>query len=108
MGRIGRDAILEYTSQNQTPMIKFSLATSERRGDATETHWHDCLVFGKSAEKSASLLKKGTEVFVVGKLWCRSYQDKNGNPRRSVEILVGVLRAAQSLGQKEEEAEPWE
>ena len=94
IGRLGRDPETKY-SANNTPICNFSLATSDRirRGDNFEekTEWHRIVVFGNQAENAGKFLKKGSQVFVEGKIQSRTYQDKDGNERTIVEIIANSL-----------------
>ena len=94
IGRLGRDPEIRYSSNN-TPICNFSLATSERvrKGDNFEekTEWHRIVVFGNQAENASKFLKKGSLVFVYGKIQSRTYQDKDGNERNVVEIIANSL-----------------
>lgn len=94
IGRLGRDPEIRY-SANSTPICNFSLATSERirKGDNFEekTEWHRIVVFGNQAENASKFLKKGSLVFVDGKIQSRTYQDKDGNERTVVEIIANSL-----------------
>ncbi len=92
LGRLGYDVKEIKFMPNGTAVIEFSLATNERRGDATETHWHVCKAFGKTAENLQPLLKKGVEVYVEGKIWSRSYQGRDGTQKKAVEVIVNVGR----------------
>ena len=77
IGRLGRDPEIRY-SANNTPICNFSLATSDRirKGDNFEekTEWHRIVVFGNQAENASKFLKKGSLVFVDGKIQSRTYQ----------------------------------
>ena len=94
IGRLGRDPEIRY-SANNTPICNFSLATSDRirKGDNFEekTEWHRIVVFGNQAENASKFLKKGSLVFVDGKIQSRTYQDKDGNERTVVEIIANSL-----------------
>ena len=94
IGRLGRDPEIRYSSNN-TPICNFSLATSERvrKGDSVEekTEWHRIVVFGNQAENASKFLKKGSLVFVDGKIQSRTYQDKDGNERSVFEIIANSL-----------------
>ena len=94
IGRLGRDPEIRYSSNN-TPICNFSLATSERirKGDNFEekTEWHRIVVFGNQAENASKFLKKGSLVFVDGKIQSRTYQDKDGNERSVFEIIANSL-----------------
>lgn len=94
IGRLGRDPEIRYSSNN-TPICNFSIATSERirKGDSFEekTEWHRIVVFGNQAENASKFLKKGSLVFVDGKIQSRTYQDKDGNERNVFEIVANSL-----------------
>ncbi len=94
IGRLGRDPEIRY-SANNTPICNFSLATSDRirKGDTFEekTEWHRIVIFGNQAENANKFLKKGSLVFVDGKIQSRTYQDKDGNERTVVEIIANSL-----------------
>ena len=105
IGRLGRDPEIRY-STNNTPICNFSLATSDRvrRGDTYEekTEWHRIVLFGNQAENASKFLKKGSLVFVDGKIQTRTYQDKEGNERNVVEIIANsftFLEQKDSSGQ---------
>ena len=72
-------------------ICNFSVATNERvkKGDewVDHTEWHRIVVFGKQADSCAEFLDKGSKVAVEGKLRTSSYEDKDGNPRKSTEII---------------------
>ena len=96
LGRLGKDPEIRY-SQNQTAICSFSLATSERRKDASgnwgeHTEWHNIIVFGKSAENCSNYLKKGREVFIEGRIQTRKWQDKEGKDRWTTEILASTVQ----------------
>lgn len=94
IGRLGRDPEIRYSSNN-TPICNFSIATSERvkKGDNFEekTEWHRIVVFGNQAENASKFLKKGSLVFVDGRIQSRTYQDKDGNERTVFEIIANSL-----------------
>jgi len=94
IGRLGRDPEMRY-SANNTPICNFSLATSERirKGDSFEekTEWHKIVIFGNQAENASKFLKKGSLVFIDGKIQSRSYQDKDGNERNVTEIIANSI-----------------
>lgn len=92
LGRLGKDPELRYTAQ-QNPVCNFTLATGERRKDASgnwseHTEWHNIVTFGKTAQNCANFLKKGREVFVEGRIQTRKWQDKEGRDRYTTEIIA--------------------
>lgn len=79
--------------ENGNKMARFSVATSDfytnKKGEkVTETHWHNVVVWGKLAGVAESLLKKGVQVAVDGKLTTRNYTDKEGVKRYVTEITA--------------------
>lgn len=96
LGRLGKDPDLRYTSQ-QTPVCNFSLATGERRKDASgnwtdHTEWHNIVAFGKQAELIKQYLRKGREVYIEGRIQSRKWQDKEGRDRYTTEIILSSFQ----------------
>jgi single-strand DNA-binding protein len=95
LGRLGRDPEIKYAASG-TAICNLSLATSERvkKGNDYEdkTEWHRVVVFGSQAENASKFLKKGSLVFVEGRIQSRSYQDKDGNERYMTEIISNIIR----------------
>ena len=91
IGHLGRAPDLKY-AQSGTAIVNFSIATAERRkegGDWTEfTEWHQVVVFGKTAEACNRYLDKGSQVYVEGKLQTRKWQDRDGNDRKTTEVVA--------------------
>jgi single-strand DNA-binding protein len=96
LGRLGKDPEIRYTNQ-QNPIGNFSLATSERRKDASGnwnevTEWHNIVVFGKTAENCSKFLKKGREAFIEGRIQTRKWQDKEGKDRYTTEVIANTVQ----------------
>ena len=92
IGNLGKDPESKKLS-NGTFLSTFSIATNEvyknNKGDkVTDTQWHNCIAWGKTAEIIKDLLKKGKEVVVRGKLTYSNYEDKNGIKRYTPQIIV--------------------
>ncbi|MFK7827443.1 MAG: single-stranded DNA-binding protein [Oligoflexales bacterium] len=92
VGNLGQDPELRYT-QNQIPVVNFSLATTETRTDAQgqrqeQTEWHRVIVWNKQAENVHKFLKKGRPVLIEGKIQYRKWQDKNGQDRYTTDIVA--------------------
>lgn len=88
IGNSGADAKLEYT-QSGTAVCNISIATSEKSSDGTFTSaWHRCTLFGKLAESIGPRIKKGSKLFIDGKLNPREWTDKAGNKQRSVDVIA--------------------
>ena len=89
-------------SQTGTHMTNFSCATSEKWKDKQtgqqqeKTEWHNIVIFNRLAEVAAQYLKKGSKVYLEGKLQTRKWQDQSGNDRYTTEILVGQMQMLDS------------
>jgi single-strand DNA-binding protein len=96
VGRLGRDPETRYTSGGQA-VANFSVATDEsykdRNGERQKrTEWHKIVVWGKQAEIAQQYLKKGSLVFIEGRIQSREWQDKEGQKRTSFEIVATNFR----------------
>jgi len=91
MGRLTRDPELRYT-QSQTPVVSFSVAVdrdfSGRDGGEKQTDFIDCVAWRSTAEFVNKYFRKGSMVVVSGRLQIRDWQDRDGNKRRSAEIVA--------------------
>ena len=90
IGRLGRDPELRYT-QSGSPVVSLRIATDESYTDkdgqrVERTEWHSVVVFQRSAEICNQYLRKGSLVYVEGKLTTRKWQDQNGQDRYTTEI----------------------
>ena len=99
IGRLGQDPELRHTQSNMA-VCNFSLATSETYKEQERTEWHRIVVWGRQAEIAHKYLAKGRLVYVEGRLQTREYNDRDGNQRRSTEI---VARDIQFLGGRGEQ-----
>src|SRR5579871_521945 len=96
VGRLGRDPETRYTSAGQA-VCNFTLATDEtykdRAGERQKrTEWHRIVVWGKQAEIAQKYLKKGSLVFVEGRIQSRQWDDKEGQKRTTVEVVASNFR----------------
>ena len=96
VGRLGRDPETRYTGGGQA-VANFSIATDEsykdRNGERQKrTEWHKIVVWGKQAEIAQQYLKKGSLLFVEGRIQSREWQDKEGQKRTSFEIVASNFR----------------
>lgn len=90
IGRLGADPELRYTQGGQ-PVCSLRIATDEsytdKDGNRVErTEWHSVVAFGKTADHCNQYLRKGSLVYVEGKLSTRKWQDQNGQDRYTTEI----------------------
>lgn len=105
IGHLGRDPEVRYT-QSGLAVCNFSVASSEKWKDKhtgekmEETEWLRCSAFDRLAEICGEYLKKGSLVYVEGKLKTRKYTDKDGIERYSTECAV---REMKMLGGRPEE-----
>ncbi|HWB64627.1 MAG TPA: single-stranded DNA-binding protein [Chitinophagales bacterium] len=97
IGRLGKDPVIKHFS-NDNAIAEFSLATNEsyrnKEGQIVDvTDWHNIKIPTKrQAEIAEKYLKKGSQVFIEGKIRTRSYDDKDGNKRYVTEIIVDQFR----------------
>jgi single-strand DNA-binding protein len=96
LGNVGKDPEIRTTGGGMT-VASFSLATAERAKGADgqwtdKTEWHNLVCFQRTAEIVRDYVKKGTQVFVEGKIQTRSWDDKtSGEKKYKTEILVNEL-----------------
>jgi len=96
LGRLGRDIELRYTPGGDA-VGNCTMATSEtwkdkNSGDRKEkTEWHKLVIWGKRAEGLQEYLRKGTQVYIEGRLQTRQWDDKDGNKRSTTEVKVESL-----------------
>src|SRR6202522_2550058 len=96
LGNVGKDPQIRATAGGMT-IASFTLATADRAKDAQgnwadKTEWHNLVAFQRTAEIVRDYVKKGTQLFVEGKIQTRSWDDKeSGQKRYKTEILVNEL-----------------
>jgi single-strand DNA-binding protein len=97
IGYLGKDPEIRRF-ENGTSVGKFSLATSDNVKDPTtgewvsQTEWHEIVAWRGNAEYAEKFLKKGSLVFIEGKITHRKYADKNGVDRYITEVVAYTLR----------------
>jgi len=97
IGHLGRDPETRYLPSGDA-VTNFSIATTEKwrdknTGEQKEaTEWHRINTFGKLAEIAGQYLKKGSLVFIQGKIVTRKWQDKDGIERYSTEIRADSMK----------------
>lgn len=92
-GNLVKDPELRYSSAGK-PFCNFSLAVNRKKNPETGeviTDFFDFVSFGATAELCGNYLKKGNKTAVEGRLQSRSYTDKNGVKRKSIEIIVDSI-----------------
>ncbi|MDA5618794.1 single-stranded DNA-binding protein [Pasteurella multocida subsp. multocida] len=101
VGNLGNDPDVR-TMPNGDAVAKISVATSESWIDKntnerkTQTEWHSIVFYRRQAEICEQYLKKGSKVYVEGKLKTRKWQDQNGRDRYTIEIQGDVLQMLDS------------
>jgi single-strand DNA-binding protein len=97
IGNLGQDPEVRYTQSN-TAIANISIATSETWKDKQtgenreQTEWHRCVAYRRLAEICGEYLKKGSKVYVEGRLQTRKWQDKDGVERYTTEIVINDLQ----------------
>jgi single-strand DNA-binding protein len=96
IGNLGADPEIR-SFENGAKVARFSVATSEnyknREGEWQErTEWHDVVAWRQLADRAEQTLRKGMQVYVEGKLTHRSWEDSNGNKRRTTEVDSNYFR----------------
>ena len=99
MGRIGKDLELRRT-QSGKAVTSFPIAV-DRDGKDAGTDWFDVVAWERTAEFAEQYCAKGRKVVVDGRLQARDWTDKDGNKRRSVEIIANSVYFADSKPQDE-------
>ena len=104
IGNVGQDPEIRYTGDvnNGTKVATFRLATTERYRDRNgnlqeHTEWHNIVVWRNTADVVEKYVKKGTQVYVEGRIRTRSWDDQTGAKRYTTEIVADTL---QLLGRK--------
>ncbi len=101
LGNLGSDPELRYTPSG-VAVVNFNLATNERWPDKDgnmqeKTEWHRVVCWRKLAEIAGEYLKKGSPVYLEGKLQTRNWEDQNGVKRYQTEIIASNM---QMLGRR--------
>lgn len=107
VGRLGQDPEVRYAPSGAA-FANLSVATSEQWRDKQtgeqkeQTEWHRVVLSGKLAEVAGEYLRKGSEVYLEGKLRTRKWTDQSGVEKYTTEVLVGVGGTMQMLGGRQE------
>jgi single-strand DNA-binding protein len=103
VGNLGKDPEVRYMP-NGNAVANITLATSESWKDKTtgeqqeKTEWHRVVMFRRLGEIAGEYLKKGSQVYIAGKLQTRKWQDYSGNDRYTTEIFANELHMLGSRG----------
>ena len=111
IGNVGRDPEVRYLEGNNPgaqgrKVATFTLATSERFRDRSgetreNTEWHNIVAWGQPADVCERFVRKGTQLYIEGKLRTRKYTDRQGQEKYTTEVNVDTL---QLLGRRDSEA----
>lgn len=107
VGNLGQDPEVRYLPAGGA-VANITLATSEswrdkQTGETKEkTEWHRVVLFGKLAEVAGEYLRKGSQVYIEGKLTTRKWTDQSGQDRYTTEIHVNVGGTMQMIGGRQE------
>lgn len=110
IGNLGRDPELRYTPGGQA-VASFPIATTSRWRDRNgqnqeRTDWHNIVAWGRNAEIANEYLKKGSPVYIEGRLQTRSWEDRDGNKRYTTEIVTRQMQLLGRPAPEEGEAPP--
>jgi len=103
VGNLGKDPETRYMP-NGKAVTDFSIATSEswkdkQTGEQREqTEWHSVVMYDRLAEIAAEYLRKGSQVYIEGKLRTRKWQDKEGRDRYTTEVISNEMQMLGSRG----------
>jgi single-strand DNA-binding protein len=105
VGNVGKDPEIRYL-EGGAAVCRFPLATSEvyknKDGEKiTTTEWHNIVLWRGLAEIAEKFVKKGSQLYIEGRIKSRSYVDKDGNTRYTTEIVGDVM---QMLGKRSDES----
>ena len=87
LGNVGSDPKMHYPEAGSA-FAFFSLATNEMFGESERTEWHRIVLSGRSAELADRYIRKGTKLYLEGKLRTRSYTDRLKIQRTVTEVYV--------------------
>lgn len=96
LGNLGRDPEVKATSSGSS-IANFSIATSRKVNGETQTEWHNIVAFGKVAEICAQYLRKGSSVYIEGRLRTRDWV-KDGQKHYTTEILCDMVQMLGGTG----------
>ncbi len=103
IGNLGNDPEVRYTADDKA-IANINVATTEvwrdrdGGGKQERTEWHRVVFFGRLAEIVAEYLKKGSKVYVEGRLQTRKWQDRDGNDRYTTEVVAREMKMLDGRG----------
>lgn len=102
LGRVGNDPEIRYSASGSA-IANLSVATSEQWSDKAtgekkeQTEWHRVVIFGKLAEVAGEYLRKGSQVYVEGKLRTRKWTDQSGVEKYTTEIVLQPMNGVMQM-----------
>ena len=111
IGNLGSDPEIKYTSSGSA-VANLSIATSERWKDRNtgeqkeQVEWHRVVLFSRLAEIAEQYLKKGSKVFVEGKLQTRDWEDAEGKKRYTTEVIAREMTMLDSKSGSDNAPQP--
>ena len=111
IGNLGSDPEIKYTSSGSA-VANLSIATSERWKDRNtgeqkeQVEWHRVVLFSRLAEIAEQYLKKGSKVFVEGKLQTRDWEDAEGKKRYTTEVIAREMTMLDSRSGSDNAPQP--
>ena len=103
VGNLGKDPEIKYTASGAA-IANLTIATSDSWNDkqtgekVEKTEWHRVVAFQRLAEIMGEYLRKGSQVYIEGKLQTRKWQDQNGQDRWTTEIVANEMQMLGSRG----------
>ena len=103
IGNLGRDPEIRYT-QDQRPIANLRIATSDRWQDRStnewrdRTEWHSVVCFARLAEICNEYLRKGSKVYIEGRLQTRSWEGQDGQTRYATEVVARDMQMLDGRG----------
>ncbi len=106
IGNLGKDPDVRY-APNGDAITNITIATTESYKDKSgekqeKTEWHKVAFFGKLAQIAGEYLKKGSQVYVEGRIQTRKWQDKDGQDRYTTEIVADRMQTLGGRGEAQE------
>ncbi|KAF3997502.1 single-stranded DNA-binding protein [Glaciimonas immobilis] len=111
IGNLGRDPEMRYMPNGEA-VTNIAVATTESWKDKStgekkeQVEWHRVTFYRKLAEISGQYLKKGSQIYIEGRLQTRKYQDKDGVERYTTEIIADSMQMLGSKGELSQQREP--
>jgi single-strand DNA-binding protein len=111
VGRLGRDPEMRKVDSG-TSVVNFSVATDESWSDKNgerqkRTEWHKVIAWSKLAETCGRYLRKGQLVYIEGKIQTQEWDDRDGNKRKTTEIVASNMQMLTPRGGgSDEQAKP--